>query len=276
MSRDGAGHEPATGDQQHTHDGEHIGEHALLGSGDVEGRHVGDHHHVDTRTVEEVVRAQLSNALGGKRGMFEAAVPTLTFTLTYVTTREVVLALGLSVSLAVVLLGVRLLQRGNVQYAVNALVGIGIGSLFVYLAGRGGGDEDTQALAYFLPGLIYNAVYGAVMTLSILTRWPVVGFMVGAVADDPFEWRKDPQVVRLCSHLTWLLVVPCVLRLLVQVPMFLAGGAADDAGPWINALGVSKVVMGWPLQIAVLAAMVWVLTRDRMPVASPSEVSDRG
>ena len=36
-------------------------------------------------------------------------------------------------------------------------------------------SQNDQALAYFLPGLIYNAGYGALMVLSIVTRWPVVG-----------------------------------------------------------------------------------------------------
>ena len=34
----------------------------------------------DVDTVEAVVRQQLSTALGGRRGMVEAAVPTLLFT----------------------------------------------------------------------------------------------------------------------------------------------------------------------------------------------------
>ncbi len=34
-------------------------------------------------TVEALVRAQLSKALGGKRGMLEGAIPTLGFTLTW-------------------------------------------------------------------------------------------------------------------------------------------------------------------------------------------------
>jgi hypothetical protein len=34
----------------------------------------------------------------------------------------------------------------------------------------------------------------------------------------------------------------------------------------IGVLGVSKVVMGWPLQIAALAAMAWLLTRNSTPV----------
>ena len=51
----------------------------------------------------------------------------------------------------------RLVQRSTVQFVVNALVGIGIGWLFVTLSARSGGSEDDQALAYFLPGILYNS-----------------------------------------------------------------------------------------------------------------------
>jgi hypothetical protein len=34
----------------------------------------------------------------------------------------------------------------------------------------------------------------------------------------------------------------------------------------VAALGILKIAMGWPLQLAALAAMVWVLSRDRTPV----------
>ena len=223
--------------------------------------------HVDSGTVEAVVRQQLSKALGGRRGMLEAAAPTITFTLTFVTTKELPLAIGLSVAIALVLLAVRLVQRSSVQFVVNALVGIGVGCLFVWLGGRNGGDESQQALAYFVPGIIYNSVYAAVMVLSILTRFPAVGLMVGAVSEDPLAWRKDRQVVRLCSTLTWVLVMPCVIRVAVQLPIYLGGRAAEDADPYVTALGLAKVAMGWPLQLTALAVMAWLLARDRTPVA---------
>ena len=57
------------------------------------------------------------------------------------------------------LLVVRLVQRSSVQFVLNALVGIGIGALFAWRAARGGGDAGDQALAYFLPGLLYNLGY---------------------------------------------------------------------------------------------------------------------
>ena len=233
-------------------------------------------HHVSTETVEAVVRAQLARAMGGRRGMVEAAVPTVSFTFTYIGTKQIELAIAVSVTLAVAMLAVRLVQRSTVQYVLNALFGIGVGCFFVWLGGRNGGDESEQALAYFLPGLLYNVGYAVVMVLSILLRWPVVGLLVGAVADDPMEWREDPQVVRLCSHLTWVLVLPCVLRVLVQAPIYLAGRAADDADPYVTALGVAKVAMGWPLQVAALGVMVWLLARNRTPVEQDAPVSDPG
>jgi hypothetical protein len=77
-------------------------------------------------------------------------------------------------------------------------------------------------------------------------------------------------VVRLCSHLSWLLVLPCVLRVAVQLPLYLAGSNGLDSGAAIAALGVSKIVMGWPLQLAALAAMVWLLARNHTPVEGPA------
>ncbi len=223
-------------------------------------------HPVAAETVESVVRLQLAKALGGKRGMLEAAVPTIAFTITYLSTKDLRSALTVSVSAALLLLVVRLVQRSTPQFVINSLIGIGIGALFAYRSAQGGGDASDNALAYFLPGLIYNAGYAVVMTFTIVIGWPVVGFMVGSVAGDPTAWHRDEQVVRLCRNLTWMLVAPCVIRVAVQLPIYLGGRSADDAGAYIAALGVSKILMGWPLQLAALGGMVWLLARDHTPV----------
>jgi Protein of unknown function (DUF3159) len=225
---------------------------------------------VGAATVEEVVRAQLATALGGRRGMLEAAVPTLIFTLTFLASRDLRLAIAVSVATALLLLVIRAVHRSTVQFVVNSLVGIGIGAFFAWRSAQGGGSADEQALAYFLPGIIYNGGYAALMVLSNLVRWPLVGFMVGSVAGDPTEWHRDPQVVRLCSNLSWLLVLPCIVRVAVQLPLYLAGtnGVSDSAV--VAALGISKIAMGWPLQLAALAGMVWLLARNHTPV-DPTE-----
>jgi hypothetical protein len=220
------------------------------------------------QTVEEVVRKQLTAALGGRRGMLEAAVPTIAFTALWLTTRELQLALALSIGAALLLLVVRLVQRSSVQFVLNALFGIGIGWVFVTLAARRGGSEDEQALAYFLPGILYNSGYFVLMAFTCLIGWPLVGFMVGSVTGDPTAWHADKQVVRLCTRLTWMLALPCLLRAAVQGPIWLGGNSgALDADAAIAALGVLKIALGWPLQLATLAGMLWLLGRNRTPVS---------
>ena len=223
----------------------------------------------DVETVEEVVRAQLAKALGGRRGMIEAAVPTILFTVTWLTADDLRTALVVSLAAALLLLAVRLVQRSTVQFVVNALVGIGIGWLFVTMSARGGGTEDEQALAYFLPGILYNTGYAVLMALTCLIGWPLVGFMVGSVTGDPTAWHDDKQIVRLCTRLTWLLVLPCIVRAGVQGPIWLAGnGGALDPKTAVALLGVLKIALGWPLQVAALGAMAWLLGRNHTPVKS--------
>ncbi|MGH3446816.1 MAG: DUF3159 domain-containing protein [Nocardioidaceae bacterium] len=201
-------------------------------------------------TLEALVRAQLSKALGGKRGMFEGALPTLGFTLCWIASHELKLSLVISAALAGVLLVVRVVQRSTIQFVFNAIVGITIAAIFAL---RSGNAEDA-----FLPGIIYNAAYAVGLSLSALVRWPLVGFMIGAVTGEPTQWHRDRHMVALAGRLTWLLALPCVLRVLVQYPLYQAHETA-----W---LGFSKIGMGWPLQIAALAAMVWLLSRDHTPI----------
>lgn len=222
----------------------------------------------DVETVEELVRRQLAQALGGRRGMVEAAVPTILFTLTWLIGRDLRTALVVSVGAAVILLAIRVVQRSSVQFCVNALFGIALGWFFVQRSAASGGSEQDQALAYFLPGILYNSGYAVVLGLTCLIGWPLVGFMVGSVTGDPTAWHQDRQIVRLSSLLTWVLVIPCVLRVALQTPVYLAGkSAAWDPDAAVATLGLMKIALGWPLQLAALAAMVWLLGRNHTPLA---------
>ncbi|HEX7738941.1 MAG TPA: DUF3159 domain-containing protein [Marmoricola sp.] len=219
------------------------------------------------RTVEAMVRHRLAEALGGTRGVLEAAIPTAVFTVVFLVGHHLRLAIEISVACAVVFLLVRLVQRSTPQFALNALVGIAIGSLFAWRAARGGGDAGDQALAYFLPGLLYNAGYTVFLALSAIVGWPLVGFLVGSVTGDPTAWHSDRAIVRLCSQLTWILALPCLIRVVVQGPVYLAGHqgwwATDTA---VGVLGGAKLAMGWPLQVAAFAAMAWLLGRNHTPL----------
>ncbi|MFT4298626.1 MAG: DUF3159 domain-containing protein [Aeromicrobium sp.] len=202
-------------------------------------------------TVEQLVRQQLSEAFGGLRGVVESAVPSIAFLVAWTTTENLRRSVIVAVGVAAVLLVVRLVQRSTPQFVVNALFVIGIGALF---ASRSGEARDL-----FLPGILYNGGYAVVLVVTILIGWPLVGFLVGSLSGDPTGWHRDRGLVTLCSRLTWLLVLPCLLRVLVQYPLY----AADE----VALLGTAKIVMGWPLQVASFLAMAWVLSRNATPLA---------
>ena len=81
-------------------------------------------------------------------------------------------------------------------------------------------------------------------------------------------WRRDPALLRLCSRLTWVLVAPCAIRVAVQYPLYASGHVG-----W---LGATKIVLGWPLQVAALSLMAWLLARGRTPMPVPAEPAGSG
>ncbi|GAA1728190.1 DUF3159 domain-containing protein [Aeromicrobium alkaliterrae] len=203
-------------------------------------------------TVEELVRRQLAAAFGGIRGVAESAVPSLAFLIAWLTTEELRLSIVIAVGVAVVLLLLRLVQRSTPQFVLNSLFVIGIGAFF---ASRSGEARDV-----FLPGIIYNGVYGVVIIATVLVGWPLIGFLIGSLSGDLTSWRRDRALVRLCSVLTLLLAVPCIVRVVVQYPLYLADEVA--------LLGTAKIAMGWPLQVATLLVMAWVLSRNATPATA--------
>jgi Protein of unknown function (DUF3159) len=206
-------------------------------------------------TVEAVVRRQLTKALGGKRGTVEAAVPTAAFAIAWMATHQLELALGVSIGAAVVLLAARLVQRQTLQFVLTSMIGIAVAAFFALRSGKA---EDA-----FLPGIMYNAVVAAAVIFSIIVRWPFIGFLIGSVTGDPTGWRRDPAIVRLCTRLTWLFVLPNVIRVAVQWPIYLTGN--------VGLLAAAKIALGWPLFVGALALMLAVLARGHTPVETPKQ-----
>ena len=231
---------------------------------------------VSVETVEALVRAQMATALGGRRGMVEAAIPGVLFTILWLSTKDLRTALLVSLGAAVVALVVRLAQRSTVQYVFNAFFAIGLGWVFVRIAASSGGSESDQALAFFLPGILISLGYTIVMATSCLVGWPFIGFMLGSVTGDPTAWHADRQVVRLCTRLTWLFLLPGAVGVLLQGPVWLLGWSdVIDVDLAVLLLGILRLGLGWPLRIGAWGAMIWLLARDatpRDPAASQAPV----
>lgn len=201
-------------------------------------------------TVEEVVRTELLRALGGWRGTLEAAVPVLLFVVAWTTTdrlRTSLLVAGAGMAAFVVL---RLLQRQTLVHVTSGVVGLVVAAA---VASRTGEASD-----FFLPGILYNAGLAVVFGASMLLGWPVVGFMFGAVTGDPTGWRSRRGVRRMFQKLTAVLLANYVVRVVVQLPLYLSGS--------VVALGISKVALGWPLLGLSVLAIGALLAAGRTPL----------
>ncbi|NPC95238.1 DUF3159 domain-containing protein [Nocardioides sp. zg-DK7169] len=214
----------------------------------------------------------MAAALGGRRGMVEAGIPGMLFTILWLTTKELQLALVVSLAAVGAAIVARLVQRSTLQYALNALFAIGIGWVFVRIAASSGGSESDQALAFFLPGILVSLGYTIVMAGSCLAGWPFIGFMLGSVTGDPTAWHQDKQIVRLCSRLTWVFLAPGGIGVLLQGPVWLLGWAdVIDVDLAVLLLGVLRLGLGWPLRIASWSLMIWLLARNATPIGDDAD-----
>ncbi|MEE6295517.1 DUF3159 domain-containing protein [Georgenia wangjunii] len=197
----------------------------------------------------------LSESIGGLRGVIESILPGAVFVIVFVATRELTPPLVASLAVAVVLMAARLIGRTPVTQAVGGLFGVGIG---VFWAWRSGEAQD-----YFAFGLWTNAAYAVALIVSVLVRWPAVGVVVGLLRQEGTAWRTDlAQRPRLRRYTlaTWLWITMFVLRLAVQLPLYLSAEVA-----W---LGTARLVMGVPLWALTLWA-TWVLVREPAAPAAP-------
>jgi Protein of unknown function (DUF3159) len=202
------------------------------------------------RYVEEFVRYQLSQSLGGARGMIESALPFIAFTIVWVISRQLYAALAVAVGTALLLALIRIIQRQSIKYVMQAVIPTAIA---VLIATRTGRAQDV-----FLPGILYNGILAVISLVTVAIRKPLVGFIIGAAVGDPTGWTKDRGLVRMTSKLTLVLAVPYITRFVIQLPLFLAGE--------VVLLGIAKVILGWPMLIAALTVIGLMLSKGRTPM----------
>jgi hypothetical protein len=174
----------------------------------------------------------LERAIGGWRGMFDSGLPALVFVAVYLLNGRVLQpALIAALGAGVIILVWRLMRRQPLTQVLAGFAGVAISA---YVSSRTGEARD-----FFLWGLIVNVAYGSAFLISLAVRWPLMGVVVGAITGDPTGWRRDPELRRIYAAATWVWVMVFGGRILVQVPLYLAG--------WVGALGTAKIIMGWPL-----------------------------
>ena len=180
-------------------------------------------------------RLMLDRAIGGWRGLFDSGAPTLVFVIVYLITPDnLQIALWSALALGAAIAIVRVIRKDSLQQVIAGLAGVAIAAAFSAWTGR--------AENFFLPGLLTNAAYGSAFLISILVRWPLFGVFLGFFTGTGTKWRAVTEYRRAAAAATWIWAGMFFFRLGVQLPLYLGGA--------IGALGVMKVVMGWPLFLA--------------------------
>lgn len=190
---------------------------------------------------------QMSEQLGGWRGLVESSIPITVFVLLNFigekTDRwELRTTLIASCAVALLIAGYRLSRRQPVRHAMNGLFGIAIGA---YIAYRSGDARD-----FYLPGILYTGGYALVLLLSALARWPVVGWLWSVMFDGGSKrWRGNAELRRAFTWLTLFWSGVYFAKFAIQGGLYLT--KQNDL------LGVSRLVLGWPMYALVLAVTVW-------------------
>jgi hypothetical protein len=200
---------------------------------------------------------------GGIQGIAESVVPGLVFLVAFTITRDLTLSLAGALAAAAAFTVARLIQRRPLTQALAGVVGVGISA---WLANTTGKAED-----FYLPGFFTNAAYIVAMVISIAIKWPLAGLLFGFIRNEGLEWRKDPARVKAYRLGTWIIVAVLVLRLIVQVPLYLMG--ADG----LAALATTRLIMAAPLYILGVW-IAWLVTRPAPAGAGdqPSKPSSSG
>lgn len=170
--------------------------------------------------------------VGGPVGLVEASLPGVAFVVAYSASgQDTELSVGVAVGVALAIAAGRLIRRQTPRHALSGLFGIAIAA---FVATRSGKAED-----FYLPGLLSNAAYATAFIVSNLVGRPLVGVIVGALDPEHKDWREHPARVKAFRRASWLWAGLFLLRLTVQLPLYLAGE--------VVVLGILRTAMGLPL-----------------------------
>lgn len=192
-----------------------------------------------------ISKQSLMDAIGGPLGIAESIIPAFAFSVSFAITKSAVVSVSVASGLALLFIAIRLIRRQPVTQAIAGALAI---ALAAFLALRDGGNAED----YFVPGFITNATYGSVLLLSVLVRYPIMGF-VAQLLFGIEAWRKNKVVYRRAQLVTLIWVGFFSLRLAVQLPLYFS--------QQVELLAASKVVLGAPAYAGLLV-LTWVLLRS--------------
>jgi hypothetical protein len=190
-------------------------------------------------------KSSLLSSVGGPLGIAEAIIPSTVFVIMIAVTKNTVASVLTAAGLSAIFLTRQIIAKKPLTQAIAGAVGIAI-SAFLPLR------EGGQAADYFIQGFITNAAYLAVLSVSVLLRWPIIGVLAGLLLGEGTAWRKDKAQLRRFTVATLVWIGLFSGRLIVQVPLYFAQQT--------ELLGLFRIAMGTPLY-ALCIWFTWLLIR---------------
>ncbi|MBK4145911.1 DUF3159 domain-containing protein [Corynebacterium macginleyi] len=201
----------------------------------------------------------LLEQMGGLPGLVSATVPIVVLipiNSLYGLTPALISALGVAIVIAMW----RIVRKQTIQPAISGLIGVAICAAIAWFTG--------DAKGYFLYGIWMSLALFIAAALSILFRWPAVGVIWKGVNGGDMAWKKVKVARRAYSIATAGWAVIFLARFIVQRAIY-------DAGE-TTALGITRIVMGWPLTLLVTALTVWMVRRADAEVEETLRATNSG
>jgi len=148
------------------------------------------------------------------------------------------IALGAALAVTVVFAVFRIIKKESLVYALGGLGGVLLAGIFVKLSG-----SDT---GFFLPGLISGAITIVLCTISVVINRPLVAWTSFITRRWPLDWYWHPRVLPAYNEVTIIWAVAFSARLALEFWLF-----QQEA---VNALGITKIILGWPFIVILLIA----------------------
>jgi len=206
--------------------------------------------------------AAIIEAIGGVRGLIESVLPSFLFLLVYVIakntlepSRVVLVSSLVPLAVAVIFIIVRAVTKLPVTPAVTGAVFVAITAFLAI--------STDRAENNFVLGLALNGIYLVAVLISLAVKRPIIGLIVAQLLGERAKsWREVPRQKRLLTLVTWMWAGMFAIRLIVELPMYLARNP--------EGLAIAKLVLGVPFY-AVVLWITWLLVRSVFP---PAAVTD--
>ena len=184
--------------------------------------------------LKEILQ-ELRAVVFGSRNVIDIVIPPLLF-LALVKWAGFSTATWGALSLAVLLMGWRLVRRQSVLSAVGGVVGVLLSLALVQVLNREEG--------FFLPSILTGIVTVVAAVGSILAGKPMVAWTSYLARRWPWAWYWHPRVRPAYSEVTWFWAIFFLLRVVLQLNLFQAAQAEQLAG--------LNLLLGWPATLLLL------------------------